>query len=154
MSRRSNSPDTDADREIQSCIQASPPQSFVVRAGAGSGKTTSLIKALDCVVSTHGPSMRLKKQQVACITYTDLAANEIRADVKDSPLVHVSTIHSFYWAIAKTFQADIRQWLSRAIQGRIDELAEKARNFGPRVRDNTRENNAKALSRLLLNASR
>ena len=91
--------------------------------------------------------MRLKKQQVACITYTDLAANEIRADVKDSPLVHVSTIHSFYWAIAKTFQADIRQWLSRAIQGRIDELAEKARNFGPRVRDNTRENNAKEQQR-------
>jgi len=93
-------------------------------------------------MSTHGATMRIKKQQVACITYTDLAASEIRADVNDSPLVHVSTIHSFYWAIAKTFQPDIRTWLDRAIQSRIDELVEKARNFGPRVRDNTRDNNA------------
>ncbi|MEW6370122.1 MAG: UvrD-helicase domain-containing protein [Pseudomonadota bacterium] len=143
MSRRSNSPDTNADREIQACIQAAPPQPFVVRAGAGSGKTTSLIKALDRVISSHGAVMRLKKQQVACITYTDLAANEIRADVNESPLVHVSTIHSFYWEIAKTFQADIRTWLTGAIQLRIGELVEKARNFGPRVREATRENNAK-----------
>lgn len=87
--------------------------------------------------------MRLKRQQVACITYTDLAANEIRADVNDSPLVHVSTIHSFYWEISKTFQADIRTWLTAVIQTRIDELVATARNFGPRVRENTRENNAK-----------
>jgi len=143
VSRRTNSPDTDADREIQACIQAVPPKPFVVRAGAGSGKTTSLIKALDCVMSSHGPTMRLKRQQVACITYTDLAANEIRADVNDSPLVHVSTIHSFYWEISKTFQADIRTWLASVIQTRIDELVATAQNFGPRVRDNTRENNAK-----------
>lgn len=87
--------------------------------------------------------MRLKKQQVACITYTDLAANEIRADVNESPQVHVSTIHSFYWEIAKTFQADIRTWVAGAIQLRIDDLVEKAHNFGPRVRESTRENNAK-----------
>lgn len=143
MSRRLNSPDTDADREIQGCIQATPPQPFVVRAGAGSGKTTSLIKALDCVIASHGPSMRLKKQQVACITYTDLAANEIRADVNDSPLVHVSTIHSFYWTIARTFQADIKTWLKSAIAARIEELIETARNFGSKVRASTRENNAR-----------
>jgi len=87
--------------------------------------------------------MRIRKQQAACITYTDLAANEIRADVNESPLVHVSTIHSFYWAITKTFQADIRTWLTGTIQFRIDELVEKERNFGPRVREATRENNAK-----------
>lgn len=141
MSRRLNSPDTDADREIQACIRASPPQPFVVRAGAGSGKTTSLIKALDCVMTSHGPAMRLKKQQVACITYTDLAANEIRADVNANPLVHVSTIHSFYWTIARTFQADIKTWLAGDIQLRIDGLVEKERNFGPRVHASTRENN-------------
>ena len=76
---------------------ARTPQPFVVRAGAGSGKTTSLIKALDWVISEHGASMRAKKQKVACITYTDLAAKEILADVNDDPLVHVSTIHSFYY---------------------------------------------------------
>lgn len=141
MSRRVDSPDTDADREIQTCIAAKPPQPFVVRAGAGSGKTTSLIKALDWVVSEHGASMRAKKQKVACITYTDLAANEILADVNVNPLVHVSTIHSFYWAIAKTFQADIKIWLKNDICRRISELEEEFKNYGSRVRQLTRDRN-------------
>ena len=141
MSRRIDSPDTDADREIHACIAARPPQPFVVRAGAGSGKTTSLIKALDWVMSEHGASMRAKKQKVACVTYTDLAANEIRADVNDDPLVHVSTIHSFYWAIAKTFQADIKVWLQTDIRRRISELEEEFNNYSSRVRQTTRERN-------------
>lgn len=141
MSRRVDSPDTDADREIHACIVATPPQPFVVRAGAGSGKTTSLIKALDWVMSEHGASLRAKKQKVACITYTDLAANEIRADVNADSLVHVSTIHSFYWTIAKTFQADIKVWLKNDVRRRISELEEEFRNYGPRVRSTTRDRN-------------
>ena len=62
MSRRVDSPDTTADREIYACIAATPPQPFVVRAGAGSGKTTSLIKALDWVIkkglTLAGPIIR------------------------------------------------------------------------------------------------
>lgn len=141
MSRRIDSPDTDADREIHACIVATPPQPFVVRAGAGSGKTTSLIKALDWVISEHGASMRARKQKVACITYTDLATNEILADVNDDPLVHVSTIHSFYWSIAKTFQADIKVWLQNDIRRRISELEEEFENYSSRVRQTTRDRN-------------
>lgn len=140
MSRRIDSPDTDADREIYACITATPPQPFVVRAGAGSGKTTSLIKALDWVISKHGPNMRAKKQKVACITYTDLAASEIKADVSD-PLVHVSTIHSFYWSVAKTFQVDIKIWLQNEIRARISKLEDEFRNYGSRVRQTTRDRN-------------
>lgn len=141
MSRRVDSPDTDADREIHACVVATPPQPFVVRAGAGSGKTTSLIKALDWVMSEHSASMRARKQKVACITYTDLAANEILADVNDDPLVHVSTIHSFYWSIAKTFQADIKVWLQNDIRRRIFDLEKEFENYGPRVRQTTRDKN-------------
>lgn len=141
MSRRIDSPDTDADREIHACIAEAPPQPFVVRAGAGSGKTTSLIKALDWVISEHGASMRAKKQKVACITYTDLAAKEILADVNDDPLVHVSTIHSFYWSITKTFQADIKVWLQNDLRRRITELEEEFKNYSSRVRQTTRDRN-------------
>ena len=141
MSRRVDSPDTDADREIHACIAATPSRPFVVRAGAGSGKTTSLIKALDWVMSEHGASMRAKKQKVACITYTELAANEILADVNEDPLVHVSTIHSFYWSIAKTFQVDIKVWLQSDIRRRISTLEEELENYGSRVRQTTRDRN-------------
>lgn len=140
MSRRVDSPDTEADREIYACITATPPQPFVVRAGAGSGKTTSLIKALDRVISEHGPKMRARKQKVACITYTDLAAKEIRSDVENQ-LVCVSTIHSFYWSIAKTFQVDIKSWLQDDIRRRISKLESEFENYGSRVRETTRERN-------------
>lgn len=148
MSRRTNSPDTDADREIYSCITSDPPTSFVVTAGAGSGKTTSLIKAMDQVLVEHGATMRMKKQKVACITYTEVAANEIREDVNADALVHVSTIHSFYWTIASSFQADIKAWLQSDLQRRIDELLVKAQTFGSRVRQNTRDNNKRDQERL------
>jgi DNA helicase II / ATP-dependent DNA helicase PcrA len=141
MSRRLNSPDTAADIDIKACITALPPQPFVVRAGAGSGKTTSLIKAIEWVISTHGASMRVRKQKVACITYTELAASEILADVDRNSLVHVSTIHSFYWAIVKSFQADIKVWLQSTLKKKIEMLADKAINFGPRVKAETRETN-------------
>lgn len=148
MSRRTNSPDTDADREIHACIKSVPPTPFVVTAGAGSGKTTSLIKAMDRVIAEHGAKMLMKKQKVACITYTEVAANEIREDVNAGALVHVSTIHSFYWTIASSFQADIKVWLRMTLQRRIDELVETAKNFGPRVRQNTRDNNKRDQERL------
>ena len=125
MSRRANSPDTDADRAILDCITATPPQSFIVTAGAGSGKTTSLIKALERVIEQHGQSMLMKRQRVACITYTEVAANEIREDVAAENLVHVSTIHSFYWTIASTFQADIKAWVLKGLQEHLDELVNK-----------------------------
>lgn len=147
MSKRLLSSDTDADRAIKACIEASPPRPFVVRAGAGSGKTTSLIKALACVLQVHGSSLRRKKQQVACITYTDLAAEEVSADVEANPLVHVSTIHSFYWSIVKSFQADIKSWVVANIHERLTKLRDDEARFSNRTRPQTRENNRRDVRR-------
>lgn len=141
MSRRTNSPDTDADRELLDCITATPPQSFIVTAGAGSGKTTSLIKALERVIERHGQSMLMKRQRIACITYTEVAANEIREDVAAENLVHVSTIHSFYWTLSSTFQADIKAWVLKGLQEHLDEVVNKV--FGPRVQQKTKDKNRK-----------
>ena len=75
--------------------------------------------------------MLMKRQRVACITYTEVAANEIREDVAANNLVHVSTIHSFYWTIASTFQTDIKAWAQKELQEHLDGLLNKV--FGPRV---------------------
>jgi DNA helicase II / ATP-dependent DNA helicase PcrA len=103
---------------------------------------------MDRVIAEHGPTMLMKKQKVACITYTEVAANEIREDVNADALVHVSTIHSFYWTIVSGFQADIKVWLREELKRRIDDLVDKAKNFGPRVRQNTRDNNKRDQERL------
>lgn len=147
MSKRLLSSDTEADKTIRACIEAKPSRPFVVRAGAGSGKTTSLIKALACVLEVHGPSLRRKKQQVACITYTDLAAREVSEDVEANALVQVSTIHSFYWSIIKSFQADIKLWVVANIETRLVQLGEDAARFSNRTRAQTKENNARDVQR-------
>lgn len=123
MTRRIDKPDTSADIAVKACIDGSERKCFVMVAGAGSGKTTSLVKALDYIGKTHGAELRRRQQKVACITYTEVAVSEIWGDVGNNDLFHVSTIHSFLWSLAKPFQKDIRQWL----KGRLEEKLQTAR---------------------------
>lgn len=132
---RLSKPDTAADTAIQSHLDEMT--SFVVVAGAGSGKTTSLVKALAYVESTRGVGMRRKKQRVACITYTEVAREEIEESVADEVFFHVSTIHSFFWSIVSAFPNDIRAWVKLRIREKIEELEEKIAK--PRTRETTRE---------------
>jgi DNA helicase-2/ATP-dependent DNA helicase PcrA len=90
-------------------------------AGAGSGKTTSLIKAISHLAETRGLSLRRTGQQIACITYTEVAVGEISADVGVSPLFHISTIHSFLWSVIRPFQSDIAAWVATRIEEKITE---------------------------------
>lgn len=154
MIRRSGQPDTPADEQLRECLCAEQKRSFVMVAGAGSGKTTSLIKALATVISAHGAALKRKRQRVACITYTEIAAGEIWADVGNSPLIHVSTIHSFLWTIVRSFQGDIRAWVVRRISDKLDELSVAAAGFGPRVQERTREKNRRDIARYELARTR
>ena len=67
-------------------------------------------KALAAITREHGATLKTRRQRAACITFTDIAAREIWADVGNHPLVHVSTIHSFMWMLIRSFQSDIRSW--------------------------------------------
>lgn len=147
MSSRAQQPDTQADVELRHCLEARPPTSFNMVAGAGSGKTTSLIKGLASIIAIHGERLRLRRQRVACITYTEIAAGEIWADVGNTPIVHVSTIHSFLWSLTRGFQQDIAAWVANRIDERIGELQRDAANFGPRVQQKTRDKNARDIAR-------
>ncbi|NYJ13880.1 DNA helicase-2/ATP-dependent DNA helicase PcrA [Rhizobium leguminosarum] len=119
-----------------------------MKAGAGSGKTTSLIKALSSVIRMHGDRLRRARQRVACITYTEVAAGEIWRDVGNDPIVHVSTIHSFMWLLAKPFQNDIRVWVAARIADKIAALQQKQANYGPRVQQRTKDKDIRDLARL------
>lgn len=147
MSSRAQQPDTQADLDLRRCLEAQPPTSFNMVAGAGSGKTTSLIKGLASILAIHGERLRLRRQRVACITYTEIAAGEIWADVGNNPLVHVSTIHSFLWSITRGFQRDIAGWVANRVEERIGEMQHDAANFGVRVQQKTRDKNARDIVR-------
>ena len=147
MTSRAQQKDTEADRELYGCLNSSPPRSFLMIAGAGSGKTTSLIKGLSEILNKHGERLKLRRQKVACITYTDIAAKEIWADVGNNPHVHVSTIHSFLWSLIRSFQSDIQLWVANQIDEKLVELREAATNFGPRVQQRTRDKNQSDITR-------
>lgn len=147
MTSRAQQKDTEADRELYGCLNSSPPRSFLMIAGAGSGKTTSLIKGLTEILNKHGEKLKLRRQKVACITYTVIAAGEIWADVGNNPLVHVSTIHSFLWSTIRSFQSDIQEWVANRIDEKLVKLRETAANFGPRVQQRTRCKNQNDIAR-------
>jgi DNA helicase-2/ATP-dependent DNA helicase PcrA len=47
-------------------------------------------------------------QKVACITYTEVARNEIAQEIEDHPAILVDTIHGFSWAFLRQFQKALR----------------------------------------------
>lgn len=117
-----NQVETNADREVRTCLERH--QSFALVAGAGSGKTASLIDALHFLRKAHGLSLRQNGQRVACITYTNRAVEVMRSRVRFDELFVISTLHSFMWSGIRRFQPDIREVLRTV---RIPVLIEKAR---------------------------
>ncbi|TOQ18556.1 UvrD-helicase domain-containing protein, partial [Vibrio parahaemolyticus] len=114
--------ETEADLKVANCLTQNT--SFSMVAGAGAGKTSSLIEALKLIKSRFGVTLKKNGQKVACITYTKRAVQVISSRLGDSDLFIVSTLHSFLWGEIKNFTDDIRTAL---IESRIPDLIEKER---------------------------
>lgn len=117
--------DDHVDREIESCFSASSPNNFFVFAGAGSGKTRSLINTLNFLDKEQGEKLLMKGQQIAVITYTNAACDEISRRLQYKSIFSVSTIHSFLWELIKNYQVDIKTWIMESVQKEIEELKQK-----------------------------
>ena len=83
-------------------------KSFVLEAGAGSGKTYTLIQTLNYLIQSKGEDLKKAKQKIVCITYTNVAKNEINDRIENNELVLVSTIHEFLWGSIKQFQKQLK----------------------------------------------
>jgi len=86
-------------------------QSFRLEAGAGAGKTYSLIKALQYLIEKKEISFLRKNQKIACITYTNIAKEEIEDRVDNNPIIYADTIHAFSWGFLSGFQKNIREFI-------------------------------------------
>ncbi|MCI5076861.1 UvrD-helicase domain-containing protein [Oricola sp.] len=145
MTSRIGQPNTETDTALHQRLAGNGNRHFVMVAGAGSGKTTSLVKALAQIERTQGPTLRRNGQQVACITYTEVAVEEIRGDVGNDDLFHVSTIHSFLWTVIKPFQNNLRAWVNNRLQEKIAEEQEKIDK--PRTKEATKIRAAENIER-------
>ncbi|WP_233238848.1 UvrD-helicase domain-containing protein [Bordetella sp. LUAb4] len=115
----------DADQVIQECLNLNRPKSFFLYAGAGSGKTHSLVKAVSVLKTRERKRLTFEGRQIAVITYTNAACEEIARRLEHDPLVMVSTIHAFSWRMIQGFNDDIREWLRIKLAEDIADLNEK-----------------------------
>lgn len=120
-----NNMDDQVDEEIYSCLNPDQPKSFFLFAGAGSGKTSSLVNVLKKFKKEYGYNYRLYRQRIAIITYTNAATNEIKRRLEFDPIFEVSTIHSFSWELIKYYTHDIKCWLKEDLKSDLIDLEEK-----------------------------
>ncbi len=97
----------EAQKKIDEAIDEG--RSFRLEAGAGAGKTYSLVSALKRLIAERGSAYVQAGQKVACITYTEVARQEIAQDIEDHPAIIVDTIHGFSWAFLRQFQKGLRE---------------------------------------------
>lgn len=116
--------DSEADATILACLNVEKPRSFFLYAGAGSGKTRSLVEAIRTVCKEQGRRLSLFGQKIGVITYTNAACDEIKQRLEFDPRVEVSTIHAFAWSLIAGYDGDIRGWLSTRLLADIAELEE------------------------------
>lgn len=146
--------DSEADRLIADCLNLDHPKSFFLFAGAGSGKTRSLVDAIEHVRQRFGRRLALSRQKVGVVTYTNAACDEIVRRLDYDARVDVSTIHAFAWSLISGHNDDIRSWLRDSLTKRIAELEVSvagARNKSTKIyQDNVRslENRKRRLAAL------
>lgn len=125
--------------------QVNNSQSFLLEAGAGSGKTRTLIETLQYIIDNQSDQLLRENQLIACITYTNVAKDEIKERIDNNPLVLVLTIHEFLWHVMKNYQKELRsevleynenkarnpiENLADIIQYETIEYSQYGRNFG------------------------
>lgn len=120
-----NNIDSQVDETLEKCILATPRKSFFLFAGAGSGKTYFLVLLLKKIREKIGQDLMLRGKNVAVITYTNAATDEIINRLDYSPVFHISTIHSFVWDVIKYYQNDIKQLYCQYLRDDIRIIGEK-----------------------------
>ena len=121
----SNNIDASVDDLIFESIKPTSSKSFFLFAGAGSGKTRTLVNVLERFKIEFGKNYKLKNKRIAIITYTNAAADEISHRLEYSSIFNISTIHSFCWELIKNFTSDIKDWIEHNLNIEISELEEQ-----------------------------
>jgi DNA helicase-2/ATP-dependent DNA helicase PcrA len=108
---------------LYGCIEER--KNFRLEAGAGAGKTYSLISALRFLILGSGAALLRQQQNVACITYTNVAKAQIESRTDRHTAIYCDTIHGFCWSAIKDFQPQLRKELPL-----IEKWAEKLQESG------------------------
>lgn len=131
--------------EICGYIAADKPESFFLFAGAGSGKTRTLVEVLRRLTgkvqhergALLAKRLRSRGQSIRIVTFTKNAVAVVNGRLGTNDLTSVSTIHAFCWDLIAGFDEDIRDGLLALNADRLAKANEEAtgRKKGPTDRD-------------------
>lgn len=114
-------------KNIKTCIANN--ESWILKAGAGSGKTHTLIETLKELIKSNGDILKYNNQKIACITFTNVAANEIISRIGINELISVSTIHDFVWSIICKYQKLLLKFVLEDIKNKKQEVIKKLEEY-------------------------
>ena len=103
-------------------------ESTVFNSGAGSGKTYALVECLKYIVEKNRERLKHHNQKIACITYTNVAANNIKAQIGASDIVEIATIHDRVWHIISGQKSALLSLHIEKLNSGIAELDEQLSN--------------------------
>ena len=114
--------------ELLFCIDGK--QCLIFNAGAGAGKTYALVECLKHVCREKEKNLKYHNQKAICITYTNVAANEIKNRLGNTEQILVSTIHERLWEIIKEYQEEL-------VMIHLDNLREQVEKLQYEIEKNT-----------------
>uniref|UniRef100_UPI00265B5F02 UvrD-helicase domain-containing protein n=1 Tax=Alistipes shahii TaxID=328814 RepID=UPI00265B5F02 len=85
----------------------------------------SSVLLLKKIHNSIGKDLLLQGKNVAVITFTNAATDEIINRLDYSPIFHISTIHSFVWEVIKYYQSDIKRLYCSYIEEDLKALEKK-----------------------------
>ncbi|MBR7781862.1 UvrD-helicase domain-containing protein [Undibacterium luofuense] len=123
-----NERDAGVVEEICGYLTDEPPRSYFLFAGAGSGKTRTLVEVLRRMTGIvdhekggqFARRLRMYGRSVRVVTYTKNAVAVINGRLGDNDLVGVSTIHAFCWELISGFNDDIRAALVAVKEAQLE----------------------------------
>ncbi len=84
-------------------------KSFILEAWAWSWKTYTLIETIRHIISIKWDSFYHTWEKIACITYTNVAKDEMIKRLWYSDIVEINTIHEFLWSLIWDYQVNLKK---------------------------------------------
>lgn len=103
---------------IKNCLDRN--KSFILEAGAGAGKTYTLMKTIDYIQTQDN-----KNYKILCITYTNVAKDEIISRLKKKSNIIVNTMHEFIWEFINKYQIDLKKEVFKLIEKEKNDIEDK-----------------------------
>ncbi|XZI51228.1 UvrD-helicase domain-containing protein [Clostridium perfringens] len=105
ISNENKEKETKIHEEIFRCIDNK--ENLLFNSGAGAGKTYALVESLKYIIKNYNKELKYNNQKIICITYTNVATNEVKERLGNSSIVLVSTIHERIWNLIKKYQKEL-----------------------------------------------